>query len=123
VLGVEYAPHLHVQALENIRSFRHSSQRSGPIESMAANAAEFDFPDGDLVVFLFNPFGPEVTRLMLANLQRSLERNPRHVLMLMMWPEHGDVVAQTPGVRTVTRNARYHVYEVEPLPAVMPLTS
>jgi SAM-dependent methyltransferase len=111
VLGVEYSMEIQRLALENIRSFRHPKQRCMKIESIAANAAEYQFPDGNLVLFLFNPFGPEIMRRMLANLGRSLAEKPRHAVIVMLWPEHAQTVAEMPGIRPYRQSRRYHIYE------------
>jgi SAM-dependent methyltransferase len=111
VLGVEYSTEIHRDAVENIASYRHSKQRCRDIKSLSANAAEYQFPEGNLVIFLFNPFGPEIMRRMLANLQDALAKSPRHVVIIMLWPEHANLVAQEPGMRTYRQNRRYHIYE------------
>jgi len=117
VLGVEYSTEIQQAALENIRCYSHPRQRCRDVESVVANAAEYEFPDGNLVLFLFNPFGPEIMRLMLANLQRSLEQKPRHVVILMLWPEQAQLVAEMPGMRTYRQTRRYHIYETGRAPA------
>lgn len=111
VLGVEYSAALHQLALQNIRRYRHRRLRAASIESIHANAAEFDFPTGPLVVYLFNPFGPDTLERMLDNLERSFRAAPRHILLLMLWPEHADVIARRSwlGNRTTTR--RYLIFE------------
>jgi hypothetical protein len=60
---------------------------------------------------MFNPFGPEIMGAMLANLERSLERSPRHVVMVMLWPERADLVAEMPWMREYRKTRRYHVYQ------------
>ena len=115
VLGVEYSTDMHRAALENIRRYKHGKQRCSDVESISANAAEYEFPDGNLVLYLFNPFGPEIMRRMLANLQRSLSDKPRHVVILMLWPEQARIVAEMPGMRTYRQTRRYHIYETGPL--------
>lgn len=111
VLGVEYSIELHQAAVENIRRYRHPRQRCRDIQSLLTNAADYQFPDGNLVLYLFNSFGPEIMREMLANLQRSLEQKPRHVVLLMLWPEQAHIVAEMPGMRTYRQTRRYHIYE------------
>jgi hypothetical protein len=76
-----------------------------------ADAAEFAFPEEKLVVYLFNPFGPEILGRMLANLERSIERCPRHVVVLMLWPENWELVAGMKSMQEIRRNRRYHVYQ------------
>jgi predicted RNA methylase len=111
VMGVEFSDELHAQALANIGTYKHGRQQCGDIESVHADAAVFEFPDEELVIYMFNPFGPEVMRAMLANLERSLEKSPRHVVVVMLWPERADVVAGMPWLRKYRETRRYHVYQ------------
>jgi SAM-dependent methyltransferase len=111
VMGVEFSTVLHPQAQKNIERYRHRKRRCGEIESICADAAEFEFPEEKLVLYLFNPFGPEVMGRMLANLERSIARCPRHVVVLMLWPDHGDLVAQMPGMQTYRKTRRHHIYQ------------
>ena len=110
VLGVEYSTDLHRLALANISRFSHWRQKCGNIESIQANAAEFEFPDQELILYLFNPFGPDIMGRMMANLERSYEKNPRHIVILMLWPEHSQVVAQNPMMQIYKQTRRYHIY-------------
>jgi SAM-dependent methyltransferase len=111
VVGVEFATELHEQARENIARYRHMKRRCGEIESVAADAAEYEFPQDNLVLYLFNPFGPEVMGRMLANLERSIERCPRHVIVVMLWPEHADLVADMRGIEVYRQTRRHHIYQ------------
>jgi SAM-dependent methyltransferase len=111
VAGVEFSKDLHEQALTNIGTYKHRRQRCGDIESILANAATFEFPDEKLVIYMFNPFGPEIMREMLANLERSLEKSPRHVVVVMLWPERADMVAGMPLMKKYRETRRYHVYQ------------
>lgn len=78
---------------------------------MPADAAEFEFPNENLVLHLFNPFGPEVMKRMLVNLQMSIERHPRHVIVVMLWPEWSDLVARMPGMQAYRQTRRHHIYQ------------
>lgn len=116
VVGVEYSTQMHRAALANLRTYRSGKQRCRDIESIVANAAEYEFPPGNLVLYLFNSFGPEIMSRMLANLERSLAKSPRHVVLVMVWPEQAQVVADAPGMRTYRQTRRYHIYETGPAP-------
>jgi hypothetical protein len=114
VLGVEYAIDLHADAETNVQQYlvrHHRKQRCAVIEPIRADAADYEFPDGKLVVFLFNPFGPDVTNRMLNNLERSLKKCPRHVVILLVWPEFSHVFAEREWLRQVRTTRRYHVFE------------
>jgi SAM-dependent methyltransferase len=111
VVGVEYSVGLQEQAVANIRRWRRKWQRCSDIESVLADAASFKFPDGNLVLYLFNPFGPEVMKRMVENLERTMERDPRHVVVVMQWPEYPEVVAGMRGMQVYRETRRYHIYQ------------
>jgi len=111
VIGVEFSNALHDDALANLKRYKYWGQRCADIEPVHADAREFEFPDDNLVIYLFNPFGPEVMGRMLANLERSLERHPRHVIVVMLWPDHSDVVERMAIMRVYRRTRRHHIYE------------
>ncbi|CAN5569989.1 hypothetical protein BH10ACI4_BH10ACI4_13560 [soil metagenome] len=113
VLGVEYSTELQEVAETNLASYRHSSQRCKNLASIYANAAEFEFPEGNLVLYMFNPFGPEVLSRMLANLSRSLEERPRHVIMVLLWPENAALVEAMPGMTVFQKTRRHHIYQTQ----------
>jgi hypothetical protein len=111
VIGVEFVEDLHREASENIRSFRSPRRRSPKIESIHANAMDFAFPNDNIVLYLFNPFGPEIMARVRDNLMRSLAEHPRHATVLLLWPENSDLFANTPGLSLYTKTRRHHIYQ------------
>ncbi len=111
VMGVEFSNALHDDAVANLKRYKFPKRRCADIEPVHADAREFEFPNDNLVIYMFNPFGPEVMERMLANLERSLERNPRHVIVVMLWPDHSDVVERMPIMRVYRKTRRHHIYE------------
>ena len=111
VLGVEFATELHEIARTNIQAFKHRKQRCTNIASININAADFDFPNRNLAVYIFNPFGPEVMKLVLENLARSIASHPRHVVILLLWPEQSHMVAEMPGMNPYRKTRRYDIYQ------------
>ncbi len=111
IIGVEYSGELHQQAEANIRTFRRPHSGCANIESVHANAAEYSFPPGKLVIYVFNPFGPEVMSRMLGNLARSLEKEPRHVVLVLLWPELSAMLDATNWLRLHAKTRRYDIYE------------
>lgn len=114
VLGVEYSTSLHELARVNIQRFSHMRQKCRDIESVQANATDFEFPNQKLVLYLFNPFGPEVMGRMLANLEQSLDQAPRHIIIVMLWPELSHMVAQVRGMQLYMQTHRYHIFQAFP---------
>jgi SAM-dependent methyltransferase len=114
VVGVEFEGDLHRQACENIRRRRFS--RHARIESIHGNAADFEFPNENLVICMFNPFGPRLLGLVLKNLERSMQRHPRHVLILMIFPVLPHMVAEMKTMRLYKATRRHHIYQTDPEP-------
>jgi SAM-dependent methyltransferase len=111
VMGVEFSKDLHEEAVANLKQYNYRGRRCADIEPVLADAREFEFPDDNLVIYLFNPFGEEVMARMLENLERSLERHPRHAIVVMLWPEHSDVVERMAIMRVYRKTRRHHMYE------------
>jgi len=65
--------------------------RRAPIDVVMADAADYPFAD-ETLVYLFNPFGPQTLRAVLANLQRSLQAMPRRLRLCYYNPKHRDVI-------------------------------
>jgi SAM-dependent methyltransferase len=111
VIGVEFSNDLHEEALANLKGYKYRGRRCADIEPVHADAREFEFPNENLVIYLFNPFGPEVMGRMLANLERSIEQHPRHVIVVMLWPEQSHLVEQMPVMRVYRKTRRHHIYQ------------
>jgi SAM-dependent methyltransferase len=111
VIGVEFSNALHDDALANLKRYKFPRRRCADIEPVHVDARDFEFPNDNLVIYLFNPFGPEVMEKMLANLERSLETHPRHAIVVMLWPDHSDVVERMPMMRVYRKTRRHHIFE------------
>ena len=85
-MGVEFARELHEAARANLARFRRSAQRCERIELVCADAANYELPDEDLVIFMYNPFGLEVMRTIAARARASLRARPRRMYVLYTNP-------------------------------------
>ena len=82
VIGVEFSDELHSIANKNLRKY-HSQQRAcSHVSTLHMDAADYQFPSGNLVIFLFNPFGERVLRSVLANLEHAISQEPRAVWII-----------------------------------------
>src|SRR2546422_9958881 len=66
VIGVEFASELAAIARANL-----SRMKVANAFVLDCDAADFDFPDGPIVLYLYNPFSQEVMRKIVANLRQS----------------------------------------------------
>jgi len=87
IVGVELSPTLHAIAAANIAGYRGPAQQCRNVRSIEADATEFSFPAGPLVVYLWNPFEAPVFSCVLANLEAALAREPREVYILYIQPD------------------------------------
>jgi SAM-dependent methyltransferase len=87
ILGVELSPRLHAIAEANLAAYRGTAQRCRNVRSIEADATEFPFPTGPLVIYLWNPFEAPVFTRVLANLEATLVRDPRDIYIVYIQPD------------------------------------
>ncbi len=112
VVGVELSAILYRQSCMNIRSFQSAVKRGCKgIETVHRNAQDFIFPEGNLVLYLFNPFGAATMGRVLENLDSARNKHPRHVVVILLWPKCGDQVAALKGMRLHCETKQYQIFE------------
>ena len=84
VIGIEISPALVEIARENLASLRDPRRVATDVKIARADAREYTFPRGDLVVFMYNPFRAPVMSAVLANLTAGDE--PREIVLLYHTP-------------------------------------
>ena len=84
VTGVEISPALVEIARENVASLRDPERVVRDVKIVRADAAQYAFPRGPLVVFMYNPFRAPVLDAVLANLCARGE--PRDAVLLYHTP-------------------------------------
>lgn len=85
VIGVEFSPELNAIAAENIRKYRHR-QQCPDVSSICADAARWEFPIQNAVLFMYNPFDEDVLRRVLGNLRDSLAQHERDIYIIYRHP-------------------------------------
>jgi SAM-dependent methyltransferase len=92
ISGVEFGRAAYEVGQANLEKFRKRRPGASPIEMSLGDASAFPLPDRPLVVYLFNPFGPEVMLPVLTGLERSLTETPRDCWIVYVNPVHHDDV-------------------------------
>lgn len=85
VVGVDFSAELCAIARNNLRIAGVAG------EVLCADVCELQFPDGPLVVYLFNPFGSKVLHGVCENLRASLRSKPRQCFLAYLNPVHAEV--------------------------------
>src|SRR5262249_11762304 len=95
VVGLEIGRELHEVAARNLGSDRLADRRQcRDVTSVWADATGVVYPDGDLVIFLNNPFPIPLLNRFLENLRAACATAPRDILVVYMGylrPEHPPV--------------------------------
>ncbi|MBC5828748.1 MAG: class I SAM-dependent methyltransferase [Candidatus Eremiobacteraeota bacterium] len=94
IVGIELSPALHEVAVENLKRWMDPRQRCKDIRLVRADASTFDFPAGNLVVYLYNPFRQPVLTGLLENILGS-PRIAREVLLCYHTPTEREAIEKT----------------------------
>ncbi|VTZ48223.1 hypothetical protein MPC4_10173 [Methylocella tundrae] len=86
-VGIELSPVFAAKATANAEQL---SGRLSPIEVRCGDAAQMDYSDGT-VFFLNNPFGSQTLQLVLDNIKKTIESNPRPIRIFYLNPFHSSV--------------------------------
>ena len=113
IVGIEYAPALCAIAQRNV-----AAADAPRLVIHCCDAVDYDFAEGETVIYLFNPFDGVVLGKMLERLEASLRRDPRKAWLIYHFPRWMDVI-ESHGVFTrVGRHAyggcEFAVYVHEP---------
>jgi len=121
IIGVEFMPELHRVAEGNIRKYaEHGTEApldhlcgtgiSASIENLCMDACDFRFPDGPIVLYLFNPFSESTFAQVLENLRRSVEQSPRPAYIAYRFTEFENLLAQAAWLEKVDGTEQWAVY-------------
>jgi SAM-dependent methyltransferase len=110
VIGVELSPTLHEIARRNIALYGGDSPRCHQVRSVCADAASFELPLENLVIYLFNPFDEVVMSEVAANVSASLKKKPRQIYILYLKPDHRGVWEKLTSLTTFRETADYIIY-------------
>lgn len=110
IIGVEFMPELHRAAEQNIANYSNDRQQCRQIETLCMDAREFQFPDGPLVVYLFNPFSEATFVAVLENLRQSIEQASRPVYVAYRFTEHENVLSEAGWLEKTAGTEQWAVY-------------
>ena len=110
IVGVELIAELHRAADENIRKYQNPAQRCRQIESIDADAREYEFPAEPLVLYLFNPLPERALGEVLERLHKSLARTPRPVWMAYHNPVLENILGAAGFLEKAGGTGQYSVY-------------
>lgn len=93
-IGVEYSPLLNQIARANAETFVARGGAAQAPHFWQGNAADYMPPDGNLFVYLYNSFGPDILSGCLDRLEAAKLQSPsRRIVLVYVNAQHGDMVA------------------------------
>jgi SAM-dependent methyltransferase len=98
VWGVELNPTLLRIARRNLAVWRKSDRAVSPVRMRRGDAAEFIFPSGPCIAFLFNPFGSAVMRRLLCSIAGQFACRSGELDILYVNNEQEGVLESQPGL-------------------------
>jgi len=113
VTGIELSRSLHETAQANLRCCVRFSRLCAEVECLNLDALDYEFPDANLVLYFFNPFGEEILRPLLLKLRDSLAKNGRTVVIVMVRSEFDGVIDGLPDFRLVHRSRARSIYTLD----------
>ncbi|WP_448611156.1 SAM-dependent methyltransferase [Geodermatophilus sp. URMC 60] len=113
-VGVELDPALAADAERNIDRWRARRGRRAdrPLSVLVADAATVELPDGPVLVLVYNSFGPETLRRVLARVVEDQRRHPRPVRLCYLNAQHPEVVAEQPALVPIARDDDWILYTI-----------
>ena len=93
IVGVEFSRKLCTIARENIRRFGADRRTCADVESQCVDAADFEIPDDNCILYFFNPFDRDLMGRICANIERSYRRRPRKLFVVLYHPRNLDMFA------------------------------
>jgi hypothetical protein len=85
------------------------------------NALDYAYGDEPLVLFLFDPFGREILKDVIANLEASLAASPRETYIVYVYPQYEDLLQNCTVLRKIKHGgprwqpwSQYAIYAASP---------
>lgn len=110
ITGVELLPNLNEIARQNLAEYKSDSEQCSSLESVCADATQFLFPDGPLLLYLFNPLPEWGLRKVLDNLKRSSQQAPRPIYVLYHNPVLEQVLGEAGFLKNLALTDQYSIY-------------
>jgi SAM-dependent methyltransferase len=92
VIGVEVSPTL-AEIARGALAARAHRHRCKNVEIVVADVRQFQVPDDLTIGYFFRPFGEETLDTLLRGIIESIDRHPRRVWLIYLWPKGRSVAA------------------------------
>ena len=109
VVGVEFSPALHAIAERNLAKVSDTLQAAA-VELICQDARDYQFPSGNCVVYLFNPFRESAMQSVLGNLRQAHATDDAELYVIYYNPVLRALVDAAPFLTRIKTTRDYAVY-------------
>jgi SAM-dependent methyltransferase len=105
IIGIDFSAELCAIAEQNMAAVRDRTEAD--IEIVNADAADFQIPNEDCVIYLYSPFGPPVLERVADNIRACQRRSPRRIYLIYYNAVHAGLLAGRLDFMHVVRSGRW----------------
>jgi predicted RNA methylase len=107
LIGVELSAELHAVSQRNAETFRAKEKGIPPIELVCSDVQLYPLPEENTVFYLFNPFGAAILQKVIDNVCASLDKKPRKLGFVYVFPAHQEVIDKTGRFKRIHTDPRF----------------
>ncbi len=107
IIGIEFSPKLHEIAENNIAIFAKQTMQCTKISSLCMDALDYPIPEGDLLLFFYNPFNSVLTEKIVANIVNASANATRRVVVVFYTNNQKQIEQQ--GVEAFDKTSYFQV--------------
>jgi len=90
-MGFDFSPMLIESAEKNFERYT-GPVKAASVRAVVADAVEFEIPSGNLIFYLFDPFGEKVLEMMVENVEKARQAEDRTIIFLYYSPDYNHVL-------------------------------
>jgi protein-L-isoaspartate O-methyltransferase len=106
-MGVEFSPELAAIARKNL------SQVGISAEVIEADASQYRFPDGNLLIYMYNPFGSPIVEAVIRNLILRKEKTGGMAIVVYANPVCHELFESTPAFEPLVTKEDVRVWRLQ----------
>lgn len=99
IVGVELSDSMAELARRNAEIFARNFPERTRVQVDVADACTYRWPEGNLVIYLYNPFGEEVLAKVIASIERAVAEGSREIYVIYFYPLLAGLFDASPKLR------------------------
>ena len=84
IIGIEHSPYLHELAEMNVKAYASVGRNCENIRLICADALQYRFPSGNLVLYFWHPFTNEIADRFFAGVESHLARGKNRMILVFL---------------------------------------